>query len=272
MVDVRIPDRLFSILRSAEDNHGTRFPPTEVFNEGWMLRLVLDAFESLEISSHPLSFEPGSRWFSEARLESPFRPRTRGDALGEGFTNADGVIANTEFRETTRAGLKLSADAKQFVVVEAKMFSNLSSGTKNAQTFDQAARNIACMAEALAKAGLRPDRMASLGFYVVAPKAELRTGWGSNLEMLTNPESVLNAARQRISSYEELGRGEYPELRQWEADHFLPLVEHLETRSGIAVLSWEECISTIADANAERGQELSRFYERCLEFSPSISR
>jgi hypothetical protein len=34
-----IPERLFQILRSCENDDTSRIPATEVFNEGWMLRL-----------------------------------------------------------------------------------------------------------------------------------------------------------------------------------------------------------------------------------------
>jgi hypothetical protein len=42
-----IPQRFLRILSSCETEATSRFPATEVFNEGWMLRLVLDAAESL---------------------------------------------------------------------------------------------------------------------------------------------------------------------------------------------------------------------------------
>src|SRR5579863_7223554 len=76
-----IPDRLLKILRSCEDVRTSHFPPTEVFNEGWMLRLVLDAVQTLELDDSPFRFLDGSAWYSEALLSSPFRPRSRGDKL-----------------------------------------------------------------------------------------------------------------------------------------------------------------------------------------------
>ena len=41
-----IPERLIRILRSVERPSHCCFPPSEIFNEGWMLRLVLDATQS----------------------------------------------------------------------------------------------------------------------------------------------------------------------------------------------------------------------------------
>jgi hypothetical protein len=266
----RIPERLFSILRTAEGGGLPRFPPTEIFNEGWMLRLVLDAFESLQVPAHPLSFEPGSHWFSEARLESPFRPRMRLDALGEGPTNADGVIGRLELRDSTRAGLKLSPDTRQFVVVEAKMFSNLSAGTKNAPAYNQAARNVACMAEAVARTGRQLTEFDSLGFFVVAPKADLRSGSASNLESSVEREVVRLAIRQRIAAYESATRPEADELQRWEATYLVPFLDHLSAQRSLAVLTWEDCIEAIAAVDANIAAELGKFYGRCLSFAPGF--
>ena len=47
-------------------------------------------------------------------------------------------------------------DARQFVLLEAKLFNRLSSGVKNAPFFDQAARSVACMAEVLRRADREP--------------------------------------------------------------------------------------------------------------------
>lgn len=45
-------------------------PPSELFNEGWMLRLVLDWAASHPTAIGPLRFEEGSIWYSEALLGS----------------------------------------------------------------------------------------------------------------------------------------------------------------------------------------------------------
>src|SRR5262245_19698520 len=78
----------------------TVMPPTTLFNEGWMLRLVLEWASHHPTSVEPLSFVDGSRWYSEALLPSRFRPRHRGDEAGEGYTHADGVIGHFRLRGT----------------------------------------------------------------------------------------------------------------------------------------------------------------------------
>jgi len=267
-----IPERLFKILRSCEhkDEPG-HFPATEVFNEGWMLRLVLDTLQTLNITGHPLTFLKGSRWYSEALLSTRFRPRVKPDPLGEGFTNADAVIGHFDFRALTKSGLSLASDAKQFVVLEAKMFSNLSSGTKNAPEYNQAARNVACMAETIAKGAQTLSSLESVGFFVIAPEIGNRHQRDSNIEECLNPDSIRSAVHHRISAYESSQRTEVQELRRWEKDYFHPLVLRLTAEQRLTVLSWEKIINAISAVDQGCGEELSHFYERCLTYAPSLA-
>lgn len=265
----RNAERLTRLLRLCESGADARFPPTEVFNEGWMLRLILDAIEIHSIVEHPLAFEQGAKWYSEARLGSPFRPRRRGDPLGEGFTNADGVIGHFDFQPTTRAGLSLLPNATQFVVVEAKMFSNLSSGTRNAPTFNQAARNVACMAKILEATGRPISSFTSLGFFVLAPLPEQRGAGISNIETCMDTGAVVRAVHERVKAYE--GRPEAAELRLWEERLLLPLLDWLTQRQRLGVLSWDACIDAIATAHPVLGGDLREFYRRCLSFRPTVA-
>jgi hypothetical protein len=262
-------DRLIDIVRESAASDRPRFPPTEIFNEGWMLRLVLDAAERLKVKDHPLEFKDGAQWFSEALLLSPFRPRMRSDKLGEGFTNADAVVGHFLFNASTKAGLRIRSDATQLVVFEAKMFSNLSKGTTNAPEFDQAARNVACMAEAIAMSGRALPEFQTLGFFVVAPIKEKRSNAASNLEQLTNVDSIRRAVANRIAGYEAATRSEAIPLRRWERDNLLPLIDLLASTGRLAVLSWEDCIAKIAEHDPRVGAELHTFYEHCLTFVPT---
>ncbi len=243
-----------------------------------MLRLVLEAMKHLKVSDHPLRFLSTSTWYSEARLLSPFRPRWKGDPLGEGFTNADGVIGDFQFRSGTKAGLELSPEAKQFVVVEAKMMSGLSTKTGNASGYDQAARNVACMAEVLKEwdVAVPEDRKRKarrpelVGFFVIAPEEEIRRrgGRASNLEELTKASSIRRAVERRIGSYEsEAPRETSEDLKQWYEGWFEPLMDQLEDKSNLRVLSWEEALETIWKHDGKVGSELSAFYQKALRLA-----
>jgi len=240
-------------LIDATESEPHRFPPTLLYNEGWMLRLVLDWFNTHEAQGHPLSFHAGATCFSEALLPSPFRARHRGDRRAETRTHADGIIGHIDVGSVGKANAKLLSDATQFVVVEAKIHSPLSGGTRNAPTFDQAARSVACIAEILNRAGRRPDRMDSLAFLVAAPQANLEKGAiAAKLETST----IEAAVRSRAQAFS-------PELDPWLEGWFLPTLERITILS----LAWERLISDIGALDLSAGQELTWFYEKCPEYN-----
>jgi hypothetical protein len=254
-------------LLGACDSSVPRFPPTELFNETWMLRLVLDAMHRHSGSVGHLALAPIGAWYSEARLRSPFMPRRQGDPLGEGFTQADAVLGHFAFQAGTTAGLMLAPDATQFVVVEAKMFSNFSSGVQRVRAWNQAWRNLACMAFVLQAAGRRPSDLASVGFHVLAPRPGLR-GPGTNLEACLDPERIATEVRARVASYAAADAAKHAELEAWHDAWFRPLIERMTTTGGLGVIPWDDCIAAVATADVADGASLDAFYRRCLNFSP----
>src|SRR6056297_3202708 len=174
-------------------------PPTELYNEGWMLRLVLDWFENRPAVDHPLRFEPDARWYSEALLASRFLPTRRGDPLAESFTHADGVIGHFDIRPGERGEATVTPDGRQLIVIEAKMGSGLSKGVKNAPGYGQAARNVACIAHALTVAGARLEQFDSLGFFVVAPKSQIEAGVFSDLVTV---DRIRSQVATRVEQYD----------------------------------------------------------------------
>ncbi|WP_298233440.1 hypothetical protein [uncultured Azohydromonas sp.] len=69
-------DSLVRILATCGTGHAV-MPPTEFYNEGWMLRLVLDYVSRQDKHTSPLSFAPGAGWYSEALLPSRFLRTSR---------------------------------------------------------------------------------------------------------------------------------------------------------------------------------------------------
>lgn len=179
---------IIDILSNADEKK-TNIQPTLLYNEGWMLRLVLDWLaknrgiqcKGIDIDKEDkedkeeikLSIPDDCKWFSEALLPSPF---LRGNEGREGYTHADGSVgkfcigclqnsesvsdnncATGEFcPKSASAGknkgkLSLKPDCDFFYVIEAKMGSSLSAGITNDQNYNQAARSIACIAELLAQ-------------------------------------------------------------------------------------------------------------------------
>ena len=246
-------DRIHEMLRLSRDAARV-FPATVLYNEGWLLRLVLDWFSCQPTPTHALAFAKGARWFSEALLPTQFFARRRGDELAEGWTHADAVIGHVSIGGSAVADTRLAAGATQFLVTEAKLYSPLSSGVTNAPYFDQAARNVACMAELLQRAGRPPDQMSSLGFFVLAPAKQIT---GSVFATEMSPQSLRDKVTRRVSEYAD------PSKHQWLSEWFLPTL----TKARIECLSWEGILEYVKSVDSGSGSELSDFYVRCLEFN-----
>ena len=108
------------------------FRPTEIYNESWLIKVVLHHASTIKDTDHYLGFLPGSTWFSEGILPTAFKARFRGDPLSEARTNADGVIGHIRIGDKAKADLELIEDAKQFTVIEAKVGSPLAAGVTHA--------------------------------------------------------------------------------------------------------------------------------------------
>jgi hypothetical protein len=240
---------------AAEPSH---FPPTMLYNEGWLLRLVLDWLAEHEVQGHPLRFAPGASWYSEALLPSAFIARHQGDRLAEAWTHADGVVGHFEIGSKAKSDLSIRPDATQFLVLEAKMFSGLSRGVTRAPAFDQAARTVACIAQALRRAGRQPAALQRLGFYVLAPQAQIELGL---FTAAMSASSIEEKVAQRVQAYEGA-------LDSWFDDWFLPTLERID----LATIGWEKLIAATGEYDADAGQAVSRFYELCRQFNQPAAR
>ena len=245
-------ERIRAMLESCA-RESPLFPPTLLYNEGWMLRLVLDWFSTHRVPDHPLNFSENARWFSEALLPSAFLARHRGDRLAESWTHADGVVGHFRVGDRSKAGLSLLPRATQFVVLEAKMFSGLSPGVTNAHYFDQAARNVACIAELFHRANLPPQTASQVGFYVVAPHSQIERGV---FDEVMNCDSIQRKVKRRVQEYVG-GRD------QWYAEWFQPTCQKAE----VETISWEELIAIIGEQEPTSAVSIEAFYRRCVEFN-----
>jgi len=230
------------------------FPPTTLFGEGWLLRVVVDWFAGHGGDRYPISPMAGARWFSEAWLPSAFLARHRGDGLAESRTHADAVVGHFAIGDPgTTSGLTLADDARQLVLIEAKLANRLSAGIKNARYFDQAARSVACLAEILRRGGREPGSMDDLSFLILAPRARIDDGVFARD---TDPDAIRRKARRRAAEYGG-------ERDDWLRDWFEPTLARVDIRC----LAWEEAIETIAFHAPEAGQFIDAFYGKCLHFN-----
>jgi len=149
-----------------------------------------------------------------------------------------------------KADLELDPEATQFVVIEAKIGAPLSSGTRHAPDFDQAARTVACMAEVLRHAGRRPRAMDTLAFVVLAPETAIEAGTFSREMDLEGMSAKIQA---RVGMYEGRLDGWY---RAW--------VEPTLAGISLHTVSWEHAIGTL---KPEARTSLKQFYDLCLAYN-----
>ncbi len=139
------------------------------------------------------------------------------------------------------------------------MFSKLSPGVTNASYYNQAARNVACIAKVLAEAKLSLTNMSVLGFFVTAPRSQIDQGMFS--EHMTR-RSIQDIVKRRVDVYEG-------DRDDWYKTWFLPSLERIDIRT----VSWEDIVEDISNVDERFGRQLSAFYQRCLEFNqPMLSR
>jgi hypothetical protein len=143
------------------------------------------------------------------------------------------------------------------MVTEAKMCSKLSAGVTNARYYNQAARNVACIAEVINRAGIAVEALEKVGFFVIDPQSRIDEGKYASQMGRDNIRAIVY---QRVSEYEDA------EKIAWFENAFLPLLEILRLRS----ISWEEIISVIKATDSDSGADLADFYARCLEFNLSV--
>ncbi len=242
-------------ILSKADTKETHIPPTLLYNEGWMLRLVLNFFATHNTPNHPLSFQGRIKWHSEALLPTQFYARDRNDKLAESWTHADGVFGDFIIGEGAKGDLQLSDNPKVFVVTEAKMFSKLTPYVTNAKYYNQAARNVACIAEILNRGKAEPKSFEKLGFYVLVPKEKY--DMEPSFNMFVSKDHIKEIVLKRVTEYSS------QEKMLWYSEKFLPVIDKLD----IDVIHWEDILYEIIKNDPIYGKELQGFYEKCITYN-----
>ena len=125
--------------------------------------------------------------------------------------------------------------------------------SNDASFYNQAARNVACMAEVIRLANLRPEQIGTLGFYVVAPVSQIEDGVFS--PYMTR-DHIKGTVKRRVDGYE--GKKD-----AWYHSSFLPTLDRID----IDTIAWKDIVSEISRIDVEFGSPLAEFYKNCLSFN-----
>jgi len=245
-------ETIMNIFKSvkSEDNIMGNLLPTELYNETWMLRLVLHWFNKNKGESFeglPISMNTDSNWFSEGRMGTVFKR--------EGNTNADGIYGNIRIGEKRFCDISLAPGCEQFVVTEAKMFSKFSDGITNNKTYNQAARNVVCMCH-LAKNEI--NNIKDIAFYTLLPYSQIVDE--KTFEEFTQVGHIKETVFKRIELLKN--KKEYDKLIDWYDNDFIPFCEKVK----IELISWERVNNAICLKDPDYGKTLKNYYAKCLDY------
>ena len=237
-------------------------PATTLYNENWLLRLVLDWHKRNECPDSPFSFDPDATWYSEGLLASPFlkQPEGKEKKVKEGYTNSDGFVGHFSVSLGEKAKIVPDKNAKQLVVVEAKLGSGLSKGIANAPNYDQAARNACCLAHIARKSGIVLEDCSKFALYVVVPD-DVKKGTdqkGKNFCSWVTDESIEGKVKERACSYGK--------PQEWHGNKFMPYFKKMK----VELITWEDVLGKMK--SAECGNEYQMFYDRCVEFDSRLNK
>lgn len=232
------------LSKAGEDDSNIR--PTELYNEGWLLRLTLSAAQAGQLHQREFELFADSTWFCEALLPTQFKAKRGGDNLAETRTHADAAVGHIKVGSKGKADLTLQKDPTQLCIFEAKMYSRLAPGTTNFQDYNQAARNVACIAELISTQQAHVSAFQHLAFYVLTP-ADASTNHETHEYLKKN--RIEEAVRRRVEAYR--GRDDYEAKNTWFEECFMPTLKRIE----IALLHWEHVV--------QENPDLIAFLDKC---------
>lgn len=239
--------------------------PTEIYNEGWMLKCVMEQIVVEKIKHDDLKFPANVKWYSEASLLSFFKAINRGgDRLAEGQTKADSIVGDFKIRQDTKSGVEIEQNCSCLYIIEAKMFSPLSKKVDNADDFNQCARNIACLMKMIYD-GIEEKKISEIpvevGFYVFLPEEQ-----ENYFKWIREKENITKPIKDRLNSYfkNEIINEVYKEKKEkelnWAKDNLDAFMEKLDVK----LIFWEDLI--------KGNSEMNTFYENCKNYNGKIKK
>lgn len=229
------------------------FPETQIFNEAWLLRGILNGLidvkdikdkDSLDF----LPFPNDSKQYSEGRLNTLFKPIKRGDKTStESQTPIDGIVGDFEIDETTKSGIKILDNFNYLSIFEAKMYSPITARSQNESKFSQVTRIISCMIFQIMKVEkLEGKKIFLVIFY---PKDH------KNIDPLKySKEFIKDEIKGRLLKYRNGGNEDF---RKFESKY-----EKIIDSINLRFIHWETVLNEIKEDAL-----INKFYNLCKEFN-----
>ncbi len=258
-----------TIIETVDDSKNRIISPKLIYNDKFLLSLILKWFvrQSHLIVNSDLDRKickacqliDGSRFYINATIETPFKVRKKGekDVLAEASATVSGAVGHFSIRYgKKKEKLILLPDAGQFVILETTMIKPLKKGGKNMRKYHQIAKDIGCMVHTLSQ--IENKFLDYLGLYVFAPETVLQL---ETFKTYTYKPSIEELMVKRVEPY---GDDEDKLL-------FIDLFRRLFQRIDIDCISFEDIIRFIKKNDAEYGDNLLSFYDKCLRYHGLIA-
>jgi cyclophilin family peptidyl-prolyl cis-trans isomerase len=212
--------------------------PTIIYNEGWMIRLLVieSMLEKIKIGSIDFEKLANKNWSSEALIGNPFLDSKVINR--ENHTHCDIILGDFKVDFEKSGAIELNETPEFLGIIEAKMKSGLSQGTTNAPNYNQASRNVCCLAHTT------QNTNCSTFFIIVAPQKKI------NKKIETQIKEIKSQIEKRFAH----SGMDYPKEIKNKVDN-----------CEISIISYEDWIEKIKE-KAER-ECIYNFYKKCLEYN-----
>ena len=208
-----------------------------------MTRLLVYYSIKDKITIKGIDFSKISNWTSEALISSPF---VGAKDRREGYTHADMALGDFNVDYFKRGEIQVLDDARIFGIIEAKMGSNLTQGTTHAKDYDQASRNLACIAHNTF------NNDCEIFFAVVAPETKLGS---HDIYSQIDIDRIIGVIKERYAGYDASFKKE---------THMHSVI--LKAKSCIIwAISYEEWIEEFTDKTTN--EFLNEFYKKAKHWN-----
>ncbi|RKS03064.1 hypothetical protein [Flavobacterium sp. 102] len=231
---------IITIIESIDSNI-PNINPTQIYNEGWMTRLLITLSIKEKAKLNGFDFGKIPNWTSEALVSSPF---IKASTKREGYTHADIVFGDFTIDYSISGKINVNQDAQIFGIIEAKMGSSLSKGTSNVKEYNQASRSLACISS-------QPyDNNSNIFFIVVAPENKI-----AKIKEQITLEKLIKQIENRFSDYHD----------DFKITQNMNSIISKAKQCKVLAWSYEEWIEAIA--NPDTKQFLTDFYEKTKKWN-----